>query len=347
MSTTATRVLGIELPIIQGPFGGGLSTPALAAAVAEHGGLGSFGAHLVAPDELAGVAASIRQRTAKPFALNLWVSNHDPGGDAITQAELDRAFAVVEPYFRELGVAKPELPRRYGYRFEDQVEALIEAAPPVFSFVFGIPAPAILAACKQRGIVTIGAATSVAEGRALAEAGVGLIVATGAEAGGHRPSFLAPAEDSLMGTLALVPQIADRVTVPVIAAGGIVDARGIRAARALGASAAQLGTAFLATDLSNASPDHRELLFSGRAERTVLTRSFTGRLARGIENRWTREQTAPLLPYPMQSWLLSQLRPAALAAGVTDLISLWSSQAAPLLRHRTVPALMAALTADL
>jgi nitronate monooxygenase len=213
--------------------------------------------------------------------------------------------------------------------------------------VFGVPAPAILAACKRRGIVTVGAATSIAEGRALDEAGVDLIVATGAEAGGHRPSFLARAEDSLMGTLALVPQIADRVKAPVIAAGGIVDGRGIRAVLALGAEAAQLGTAFLATDVSGATPAHRALLFSGRAEHTVLTRAFSGRLARGLANRWTREQTAAALPFPLQNWLLGQLRPAAIAAGVTDLISLWSGQAAPLLRHHTVPALMAALTDDL
>ncbi|MEO8703047.1 MAG: nitronate monooxygenase [Kofleriaceae bacterium] len=347
MQTEATRRLGIAHPIVQGPFGGGLSTPHLASAVSELGGLGSFGAHFVAPDDLAGVAAKIRAGTAKPFALNLWVSDHDPGGDALTQGELDRAYAVVEPYFRELGVAKPVLPARFGYRFDDQVEALLAVAPPVFSFVFGVPAPAVLAACKQRGIVTAGAATTIAEGRALDEAGVDLIVASGCEAGGHRPSFLARSEDSLMGTFALVQLLADRVKAPVIAAGGITDGRGIRAALTLGAQAAQLGTAFLACEESNATQAHRELLFSERAEHTTLTRGFTGRLARGLANRWTREQTTALLPYPIQSWLLGQLRPAAIAAGVTDLISLWSGQCAPNLRHHTVPSLMAALTSDL
>jgi nitronate monooxygenase len=183
---------------------------------------------------------------------------------------------------------------------------------------------------------------SISEARALDEAGVDLIVASGFEAGGHRPSFLGRAEDSLMGTLALVPLVADRVRAPVIAAGGIADRRGVAAVQALGAQAAQLGTAFLACEESGAPPAHRELLFSERSQATTLTRAFTGRLARGLTNRWTREVTA-LLPFPAQLWFLAQLRPAALAANATDLLSLWSGQIAPNLRHRNAAALFAAL----
>lgn len=347
-TSEAMERLGIAVPIIQGPFGGGLSTPQLAATVSQLGGLGSYGAHSLAPEDIAAVASQIRARTAQPFALNLWVSDHDPDGLTLTQESLDRAFAPLAPYFRELGVDKPALPARITHRFDDQVAALIDAAPPAFSFVFGVPAPAILAACKARGIVTIGAATSLAEARALDDAGVDVIVATGAEAGGHRPAFLARAEDCLMGTLALVPQVADRVKAPVIAAGGIADGRAIRAALALGAQAAQLGTAFLACEESNATPHHRELLFSARAEHTVLTRAFTGRLARGLTNRLTRELagSAPAA-FPIQSWLVAQLRPAAIAAGATELLPLWSGQIAPNLRHRTATALMSALIDDL
>lgn len=345
-ATEATRRLGITHPVVQGPFGGGLSTTRLAALVSERGGLGSFGAHHLAPDAVGDVVAALKALTAKPFAVNLWVSDHDPGGLALDDAAFERASRLFEPYFRELGVDPPRPPARYGYRFADQVEALLAAAPPAFSFVFGVPPPAVLAECRRRDIVTLGAATTIAEARALDEAGVALIVATGFEAGGHRPSFLAPAEQSLTGTLALVPLVADRVRAPVIAAGGIADRRALRAALTLGAQAAQLGTAFLACDESGAPPAHRELLFSERAEHTALTRAFTGRLARGLANRWTREMADrldQLPPFPAQGWFLSQLRSAALAAGATDLISLWSGQIAPNLRHRSAAALFDSL----
>lgn len=346
MTTEATRRLGISHPIIQGPFGGGLSTPRLVAAVSERGGLGSYGAHVLAPDEIIQLASEIRTLTARPFALNLWVSDHDPGGLAIDAAEYDRVSEIFAPYFRELGLDRPAPPAQFTPRYADQVEAVLAAAPPVFSFVFGIPSPAVLAECRRRNIVTVGAATSIAEARALDDAGVDVIVASGFEAGGHRPAFLAPAESSLMGTLALVPQVVDRVKAPVVAAGGIADARGVRAVLALGAGAAQLGTAFLACEESGAPEIHRQALFSERATQTVLTRTFTGRLARGIANRWTRELTARLAelpPFPIQSWFVSQLRRAALSAGNPELLSLWSGQIAPNLRHRTAAALMAAL----
>ncbi|MDQ3369446.1 MAG: nitronate monooxygenase [Myxococcota bacterium] len=344
----ATRRLGITHPIIQGPFGGGLSTELLAATVSELGGLGSFGAHQLAPDEITRVTRAIRERTARPFAVNLWVSNHDDGGEALSAADHERIARIFEPYCRELGITLPPPPAQFGHRFEDQAEALLAAAPPVFSFVFGVPSPAILAECRRRDIVTIGAATSIAEARALDAAGVDLIVASGAEAGGHRPTFLGRAEDSLMGTLPLTSLVADRVTAPVIAAGGIADRRGVTAVLALGAQAAQLGTAFLACEESNAPGAHRELLFSERAQHTTLTRAFTGRLARGLTNRWTRElapRIAELPPYPIQGWFVAQLRAAALAAGSTDVLSLWSGQSAPNLRHRTAAALFASLVA--
>lgn len=347
----ATRRLGIEHPIIQGPFGGGLSTAVLAATVANLGGLGSFGAHMLAPERIGTVAGEIRALTDKPFALNLWVSDHDEGGDRIDAATFERGWRLFEPYFRELGVAKPEpAPEERGHpRFDEQIDALLEARPPVFSFVFGIPSKAVLAECRRRGIATVGAATSIAEAQALEAAGVDLIVATGAEAGGHRPSFLARAEESLMGTFTLVQLVSARVKVPVIAAGGIADARGMQAAFALGAQAVQIGTAFLACRESGTHDAHRDLLFSERAEHTTLTRAFTGRLARGLRNRWTDELASradELPPFPTTGWFVSKLRPAAIAAGRTDLISLWSGQIAPNLRHRTAAALMQSLLSD-
>jgi nitronate monooxygenase len=344
--TDAARRLGISHPVIQGPFGGGLSTPDLTATVSNLGGLGSYGAHVLEPDEIGALAAELRRRTARPFALNLWVSDHDPGGREPSPAALERAWGVFDLWFRELGLGRPELPTAYHPRFEEQVEALLDTRPPVFSFVFGIPPAAILAECRRREIVTIGAATTLAEARALDEAGVDLVLATGFEAGGHRPSFLAAAEESLVGTLALTPMVADRVRAPVIAAGGIVDRRGIRAVLALGAQAAQLGTAFLACAESGTTDAHRAVLFGERGERTALTRAYTGRLARGVPNGLTDridKRLADLPPFPAHAWFVSRLKAAAAAAGRTDLVPLYASQAAPNLRHRTAAGLMAAL----
>lgn len=349
-ASEATRRLGIRYPIIQGPFGGGLSTIRLVATVANAGGLGSFGAHVTPPDHIEALARDIRAQTNQAFALNLWISDHDPGGLELTQDEFDRVYRGFEPYFRELGVEKPERPQRYHQSYEAQVEALLEARPPAFSFVFGIPSATILAECRRRGIVTLGTATSIAEAQALEAAGIDLIIATGLDAGGHRPSFLADAEESLMGTMSVTQLIASRVKVPVIAAGGIVDGRGMKAAFALGAQGAQIGTAFLACEESGTSPEHRAILFSDRTQHTVLTRAFSGRLARGVRNRWT-DEIAPALgtiaPFPVQNWFMSRLRPAAVKAGRTDLVSLWAGQASPNLRHHTAAALMDSLIAEL
>ncbi|TQV83853.1 NAD(P)H-dependent flavin oxidoreductase [Denitrobaculum tricleocarpae] len=348
--TEAVRRLGIDYPIIQGPFGGGISTVGLVSAVSNRGGLGSFGAHIVAPEEIGVLRKEIGAATSAPFALNLWVSDHDPGGLHLSQEEFDRYFPIFEPYFEELGLEKPEPPELYHYRFEEQAEALLEARPPVFSFVFGVPSAKVLAECKQRGIVTAGAATTIAEAEALEAAGVDLIVATGFEAGGHRPSFLAPAEESLFGTLALTQIIERRVKVAVIAAGGIVDGRGVHAALTLGAQAAQIGTAFLACDESGTTDAHRALLHGDAILETALSRSFTGRLARVIPNRLYDEllpRAAELPPFPVQGWFVSRIKAAAVAANRSDLITLYSGQIAPNLKHRNVPDLMDALLQDL
>ena len=316
-NSAAARRLGVRYPIIQGPFGGGLSTVQLTASVADLGGLGSFGAHQLPPEAIGALVREIKAHTSRPFAVNLWVSNRDPGGDALTPEQFDAAFALYEPYYRELGLTKPARPVTFGESFEEQARALIESEPPAFSFVFGVPSADLLAACRKRGIVTIGAATSIAEAYQLDQAGVDLIVASGFEAGGHRPAFLRRAEESLMGTFALTQLLADRVRAPVIAAGGIVDGRGARAALALGAQAVQLGTAFLACEESGATAQHRAVLFSARAEQTTLTRAYTGRLARGVPNRIVElmaPRAAELPPFPVQSWFVSKLRAADAAA---------------------------------
>ena len=349
-----TTRLGIRHPIVQGPFGGGLSSVALAAIVSNAGGLGSYGAHSLGTADIERVARELRQATSQPFAMNLWVSDHDAGGFPIERATFDRAWRAFEPWFRELGVDKPAPPQRAHPAFDEQVEALIEVAPPVASFVFGIPSRRVLDAFRARGTLTVGAATTVAEALALDDAGLDAIVATGFEAGGHRPSFLAPAEESLHGTFALVQLVSKRVKATVIAAGGIADANGIQAAQMLGAHAAQVGTAFLACKESGTTDAHRDALMaaSQRAAEpspaTALTRAFSGRLARGLANRWVRDwHGRDIAPFPLQSWFASKLRAPALAAGRTDLISLWSGQIVPNLEHRSATTLMDALVAGL
>ena len=327
-----TARLGIEYPIVQGPLGG-LSSQRLTVAVSNFGGLGSYGAHSRTPDEIRAVIAELRSLTSKPFAMNLWVSMEDEGVRTSDEAAFNRILAPLAAHLAELGVARPEYQPYVPASFEDQARVLLDAEVPVFSFIFGIPPREMLDECRRKRIVTIGTATSPDEAAALDEAGVDAIVASGFEAGGHRGSFLRPAEDSLTGTLSLVPQVVDVVDVPVIAAGGIADARGVIAALALGAEAVQMGTVFLTCEESGASRLHREALRGPDARHTGLTRGFTGRLARGIRNRLMEELNrsgTELLPYPLQRQLVRNLATAAEAAGRADLMPLWAGQSAGL-----------------
>src|ERR1700758_5273912 len=297
-----TAKLGIEYPIIQGPFGG-FSSQRLTAAVSNFGGLGSFGAHSLAPEAIKEVIAEIRSLTSKPFAMNLWVSMEDEGARTSDENAFKRSLAPLAVHLAALGAPRPEYKPYSPIRFEDQARVLLDANVPVFSFIVGIPPREILEECRTKGVVTIGAATTSDEAAALQEAGVDAIVASGFEAGGHRGSFLRSAEDSLTGTLSLVPQIVDIVDVPVIAAGGIGDARGVIAALALGAEAAQMGTAFLSCEESGSGRLHRETLQRRNAGHTALTKGFTGRLARAIRNRIMENLNrsgTEVLPYPLQ-----------------------------------------------
>src|SRR6266403_3516663 len=321
-----TEKLGIDYPIIQGPLGG-LSSQRLTAAVSNFGGLGSFGALSLSPEEIKNVISQIRSLTSKPFAVNLWVSMEDDSARTSDEAAFNRCLAPLESYFAELKVTLPHYKSYSPIRFEDQARILLEEKVPVFSFIFGIPPKEILDECRAKGVVAIGTATTPDEAVALQEAGVDAIVASGFEAGGHRGSFLRAAEDSVTGTFSLVPRIVDVVDVPVIAAGGIADARGVVAALVLGAEAVQMGTVFLACEESGASPLHRQVLRGKKAGHTALTKGFTGRLARGIQNRLLVELNdaeTPVLPYPLQRILVRNLAIPAEAAGRSDLLPLWA-----------------------
>ncbi len=338
--TEVSKRLGIIYPIIQRPCGGGLSSTKLLSTVSNAGGLGSYGVHTMEPRKIGELINEIRSLTAKPFALNLWIPNASE--TSLNPEEFEYNLSLFDGYYRELGIERPTRPSQFGQNYDAQLKAVLDARPPVFSFVFGIPERALLQECRARGIATIGTATTPDEAAVLDEAGVDCIVATGFEAGGHRGSFLKSAEESLTGTFALIPQVVDRVKAPVIAAGGIADARGIVAALALGAQGTQIGTAFLACEESGASAGHREKLFSDDGKHTTLTKVFTGRLARSMRNRFTDEMQAhdqKSAPYPIQSWFTGTLRTAAIAQGRTDLISLSAGQAAGLLRLRSAKSL--------
>lgn len=343
--TRVTELLGIDHPIVLGPFGGGLSSTALLTAVSEAGGLGSFGAHHLEPVAIEALAAELRAATGRPFALNLWVSNHDLPEAEMTPARFAAAVARLQPLYDEVGADAPPYPERFAPVFEEQAAAILAARPAAFSFVFGVPDDRLLAAFREQGVATIGTATTPDEAVALDQAGVDAIVASGAEAGGHRGAFLAPVEDSLVGTLSLVRIAASEVRAPVIAAGGIADAHGVAAALALGAEGVQIGTAFLATDESGTTAEHRAALRGPEARRTRLTRAYSGRLARGIPNRLMDELTidGAIEPYPYQGYLLKPVLDAARAQGRTDVVALWSGQAAAVVEHHEASTLYAAL----
>lgn len=345
--TKFTDLLGIKYPIVQGPFGGGLSSVTLTTTVSNAGALGSFGGQPFTAKEIIETCIAIRKATDKPFNINLWVNDRDERLAKFHDEDYKKLTNLFRPYFNELGLQIPERPKDLGAKFEEQVEAIFEAKPAVFSFVYGMPPENVLEKCRQLGIKTVGAATTVDEAIALEKAGADALVATGFEAGGHRVSFLRAAEDSLTGTFSLIPQVADSVKIPIIAAGGIADARGIKAALALGADAVQMGTAFLATNQSNASQDHKDKLFSPESKYTYLTKIFTGRLSRGIRNRLIEELKGKedlLAPYPLQSKFMSYLKAYPATAIINpDFKSYWAGQSASLLKHRDAKVLIESL----
>jgi nitronate monooxygenase len=344
-----TSRLGLHYPIIQGPLGG-LSSQRLSAAVSNYGGLGSFGAHGLKPEAIRKVIREIKDLTAKPFAMNLWVSMEDEGAITSTEEAFHRSVSPLAEHIESVGGAKPSYSPHEPIRFEDQVQVLLDEGISVFSFIYGIPSKEILDDFRRKGVVLIGTATTVDEAIALEQAGVDVVVASGFEAGGHRGSFLQSSEDSLTGTMALVPQVADSVKLPVIAAGGIGDARGVVAAFALGAEGVQMGTAFLACEESGASTLHREALLSGQARQTALTRGFTGRLARGIKNRLldvVNQKDIEILPYPLQRALVRHLSIPAERAGKPELLPLWAGQSASLSRCTNVRVLLDTLVEEI
>jgi nitronate monooxygenase len=341
--TKASELLGIKYPILQGPFGGSLSSVELVSIVSNAGGLGGYGAYTLTPQEIVEVNQKLKAATNKPYNINLWVSDTDAIEGGVTDEQFTMAQALFKPYFNELKIPLPEKPVPFKPRFENQVEAILHQKPPVFSFMFGIPSADIIEQCHRLGIITAGTVTTLDEAIAMESAGIDLIIASGFEAGGHRPSFLASAELSITGTFVLLQLIKEKVKTSVIAAGGIANGKGVAAALALGADAVQIGTAFLACDESNATAIHKQMLFSDAAKYTSLSRAFSGRLGRGITSRIAQDlihKEKGFLPFPLQAQFMSHLRKAALEQEKWDMILFWGGQIAPVLKQTKASELM-------
>ena len=328
------ELLGITHPIIQAPMAGS-TTPALVAAVSNAGGLGSLGCARDTPDSLRARAEEIRRATNKPYNLNFFV-HKNPVADA---GAIARMTERLKPYYDEFGTGAPaELKPMYPDFDDSLVEALLEIRPAIVSFHYSLPDAAAVAALKKAGSIILSSATTADEARWLEEHGVDAVIAQGYEAGGHRGTF-EPSADTGIGSMALIPQIVDAVTVPVIAAGGIADGRGIAAAFALGASGVQIGTAFLSSTESGVNPLYRAALLRGGEMGTALTRAISGRMARGLRNRYIREMQAhegKSLAFPLQYSMTAPLAAASAKKGSDDMLAMWAGQAVAL--NRPMPA---------
>lgn len=339
-------LLGVDLPIVQAPMAGA-SGSAMVIAVAEAGGLGSLPCAMLDADTIRAEIGVIRQRTDKPLNVNFFC--HAPAAPDSGRAAAWKAR--LSPYYRELGLTESaEAPAVDRAPFgEATCEIVEELRPEVVSFHFGLPAERLLDRVKATGAVVLASATTAAEARWLEEHGCDAVIAQGCEAGGHRGMFLTDEIATQAGTFALVPQVVDAVAVPVIAAGGIADGRGVAAAFALGAAGVQVGTAYLFTPEATISDLHRAALRNARDDGTALTNVFSGRPARGLMNRVMREvgpmsDAAPA--FPTAGGALAPLKARAEAAGSADFSSLWSGQAARLAREAGAGELTRQLAAD-
>jgi nitronate monooxygenase len=308
--------------------------------------MGSLGAVSLNGSAIGEAIEEIRSLTDKPFAINLWVSTSDRDVSSIGAEAIKRKAREFLQYYAELGVEPPWQVEVKPQLFEAQVRAAIDCRAPGLSFIYGIPPTEILDECRRQSIRTIGTATTREEAIALEQTGLELIVAAGFEGGGHRASFLRPPAQSLIGSFSLIPQVVDAVDVPVIAAGGIADGRGLTAALALGAEGVQIGTAFLPCDGSGASEAYQAAFSSYAANGTELTDAFTGRLARAIKNRLMDELThvnSTPLPFPLQHALLRPLAEAASKQERIELMPLWAGQSLGLCHSTQASELMTKL----
>jgi nitronate monooxygenase len=339
-------LLNIEHPIVQAPMAGAMDDE-LVAAVSEAGGLGSLPCAMLSADKARDEAGKIRERTRKPFAMNFFCHTPPVLNNAREAAWRER----LKPYYEELAI-EPTAPVPSSNRLPFDAafrDVVLEVRPEAVSFHFGLPEPALYEPLKREGIVILASATTVEEARWLAARGVDAVIAQGVEAGGHRGMFLAQDIATQVGTMALVPQVADAVDVPVIGTGGIADARGIAAAFALGASGVQIGSAYLLTPEAKPVAAHRAAIRSVRDDGTVLTNVMTGRPARSVLLRVVREvgPMSELAPeFPLAGGALAPLRAVAEKQGSGDFTTQWAGQAVRLGREMAAGELTRTLAAE-
>ena len=344
---TLQQLLGIELPIIQAPMAG-VQGSALAVAVSNAGGLGSLPCARLTLDDLRKELTAIKAQTDKPFNVNFFC--HTPPEPSAKREAAWRA--ALAPYYKEYGIDADSIPAGPGRApfSAEAADVLEEFAPPVVSFHFGLPSTELLARAKALGAKIFCSATTIEEARWLEAQGVDVIIAQGLEAGGHRGIFLSEDLSTQVGTFALVPQIVREVKVPVIAAGGIADAKGVAAAMALGAAGVQVGTAYLLCPEATTSAIHRAALKSKAAHHTALTNVFTGRPARGIVNRIIKELgpiSTATPAFPLATAAIAPLRVKAEAQGSGDFSPLWAGQNASGCKEVPAADLTRELAADL
>lgn len=336
----------LKFPIIQGPMAGGPTTPQLVAAVSNAGGLGSLACSLLAPDAISAQVRQIRALTDRPFLLNLFVlGTPSPGAE-----EVERAAELLRPAWESLGWSALPMPATWCQDFSAQFDTVLEMRPAAASFTFDILTATQVERLHDAGIAVIGTVTTVDEALAWETVGADAVVASGIEAGGHRGTFIGRQEDATLGGRVLWPQVARAVQIPVIAAGGIMTGIDINEALSVGAQAVQMGTAFLVCDESGIHPAYKKRLLTAGDTPTRLTRAFSGRYARGIENHFMKQMQGvetQLPAYPVQNALTAPIRAAAAEKGDTELMSLWAGTEVRRARPMAAAKLMQTLAAEM
>jgi nitronate monooxygenase len=327
--TPFTARTGARLPIVVAPMSGGPSTPGLVIAGCTAGAFGVLPGAYTSPDVFREGIRAIRAQTEAPFGVNLLL----PQPYDVNQAQIAAALELLQPYAAELGI-ELEVPPSFGDDVDALLDVVLSERVPWFSFTFGIPAQDRLAALRDNGTLICGTATSVAEAVALRASNVDMVCVQGGEAGGHRGGFIGDPARSVVSLVSLVPLVRDVIDVPLIAAGGVSEGRGIAGVLALGADAVALGTAFLLCPEAGTSAPYRQAVKASAETDTMLITAYSGKPARGIRNRMAEElAAADLPPYPVMNALTRPLRKAAAAAGRSEFLSLWAGQGAPAARE--------------
>ncbi len=343
--TKITKLLNITLPIIQAPMAGNATTPDLVAAVSNAGGLGSLGAGYMSADDIRKTIRKIKILTDRPFAVNLFI----PEKHYATEDQIEHARKTAQASCAELNFIVDFIKPPYAPSFEEQMNVIIEEKVPIFSFTFGIPSKHWIEIFKKNSIPLIGTATTLAEAKLLEENNIDAIVAQGSEAGGHRGTFLGSPEEALISLSSLVSLLIENIKTPIIAAGGVMNAKGIATSLILGASAIQMGTAFLCCAESGIHPLYKKLLLSTTQDNTTLTRAFSGKLARGIENKFSirmQSHEKNILDYPIQNALTSGMRKESARQNNIDFMSMWAGQAAYLCKALSAAQLIEELNSE-